>query len=321
MDATAPGQEHRQTKPTEGSINSSHVDTNTNQRDMHSRKTGDSWASVVKQQGNKQTSECNIKMEEEEEEEGETNEKQIKRGQLSSTDSKDTEVPLCSAIPLADEDPRGLKAVQGSEVIEENSMLESLYATIRDKGKKQEQRNDDSSDETSWTEGTDEEEESFRTDLYHHTKGCEGTHPGVWQSDKRRRGCEHASMENGLMGRLRGGCCWGGERWEVGRDRELRTVEQVLMKMHQEERTTSREEEEEEEDEGRGGGGGQMSVTQQLVVALSNQMNESLNDITRQLEYVTTLLLVLDTRVKNVEERQDYLAAKLLQLLKRESES
>jgi hypothetical protein len=51
-------------------------------------------------------------------------------------------------------------------------------------------------------------------------------------------------------------------------------------------------------------GVGEMSITQQLVVALNNQMNERMNDFSRQMEYIITLLVVLDTKVKHLEDKQ-----------------
>jgi hypothetical protein len=49
---------------------------------------------------------------------------------------------------------------------------------------------------------------------------------------------------------------------------------------------------------------GEMSITQQLVVALNNQMNERMNDFSRQMEYIITLLVVLDTKIKHLDDRQ-----------------
>jgi len=50
-------------------------------------------------------------------------------------------------------------------------------------------------------------------------------------------------------------------------------------------------------------GVGEMSITQQLVVALNNQMNERMNDLTRQVEHMITLLIVIDTKIKHLEDK------------------
>lgn len=97
-----------------------------------------------------------------------------------------------------------------------------------------------------------------------------------------RRRNQPRQAEN-LWGARMTGSLWGeANEW----DRSDLTIEQVLkMQAHTE-------------------GVGEMSITQQLVVALNNQMNERMNDFSRQMEYIITLLVVLDTKVKHLDDRQ-----------------